>query len=112
MVLVGCKTNSKTENVKIEKKQTTQVMPNLIKPVNQQTVNNSQDNYVSQIIINKCSSESRNVDYCIEVYQPVCGWFTEDILNCKKTYCRESFANSCFACKDKRIIGYTEGKCK
>ncbi len=59
-----------------------------------------------------CPPDSRKVDFCIEVYEPVCGWFTEKPSDCKSIYCKESFANHCFACKDNRVIGYTKGKCK
>ncbi len=60
----------------------------------------------------KCPEDSKNIDYCIEVYEPVCGWFTNKPSDCNSIYCRESYANSCFACKDKRVIGYTKGNCK
>ncbi|MFN3603106.1 MAG: hypothetical protein ACK4UJ_00180 [Leptonema sp. (in: bacteria)] len=59
-----------------------------------------------------CSIESKSKDFCIEIYQPVCGWFVESPIQCMNPYCRESFANECFACKDKRVIGYTNGSCK
>lgn len=59
-----------------------------------------------------CTKESKSVEFCLEVYKPVCGWFVESPEQCKDKYCRESFANDCFACKDKRVIGYTEGNCK
>lgn len=59
-----------------------------------------------------CSPESKKIDYCIEKYQPVCGWFVKNPKDCQNSYCRESFANECFACKDKRVFGYTFGNCK
>lgn len=59
-----------------------------------------------------CSPESKKIDYCIEKYQPVCGWFVENPKDCQNSYCRESFANECFACKDRRVLGYTFGNCK
>ncbi len=59
-----------------------------------------------------CNNQDRNIDYCIEIYEPVCGWTVSHPSECKGKYCRESFANSCFACKDKKIIGYTKGNCK
>lgn len=64
------------------------------------------------MIFKECTVESRNIQYCIELYQPVCGWFTKKPSDCTNIYCRESYANSCFACKDKRVLGFTEGKCK
>jgi hypothetical protein len=59
-----------------------------------------------------CPPGSRKADFCLEVYEPVCGWFTEKPSECNSIYCRESYANQCFACKDNRVIGYTKGKCK
>ncbi len=59
-----------------------------------------------------CSKESKTIDYCLEVYKPVCGWFVSSPDQCISQYCRESFANDCFACKDKRVIGYTMGNCE
>ncbi len=74
----------------------------------EQTINNQN----ASLTFKECTNESRKVEYCIELYKPVCGWFTNNPTECKNIYCRESYANSCFACKDKRVIGYTEGKCK
>lgn len=53
-----------------------------------------------KVIGNKCKSEDRNVDACIEIYQPVCG------MPIKQT-----FSNSCFACSDESVIYYIEGEC-
>jgi hypothetical protein len=48
----------------------------------------------------KCEPEDRDVDACIEIYQPVCGM----PIN-------QTFSNSCFACSDERVIYYLEGGC-
>jgi hypothetical protein len=47
-----------------------------------------------------CTDESRNVDACIAIYQPVCG----KPIN-------QTFSNSCFACINENVIYYTEGEC-
>ena len=47
-----------------------------------------------------CTDESRNVDACIEIYQPVCG-----------RPINQTFSNSCFACMNENVIYYTEGEC-
>lgn len=57
-----------------------------------------------------CKESERNVDACIQVYKPVCGW-TKDPRQCSSQSCRESYANSCFACKDSKILLFTDGSC-
>ena len=47
-----------------------------------------------------CIESSRNVEVCIEIYEPVCGFPIE------KTY-----SNSCFACMDKNVEYYTNEEC-
>jgi len=47
---------------------------------------------------------------CIELYNPVCGWFSPDI-QCVKYPCAQDFSNSCFACSDDNVLYYTEGAC-
>lgn len=47
-----------------------------------------------------CTDESRNVDACIEIYQPVCG-----------RPINQTFSNSCFACIDENVAYYTGGEC-
>ena len=49
----------------------------------------------------ECKPEDRNVDACIEIYQPVCG----KPIN-------QTFSNSCFACMDENIVYYTGGECE
>lgn len=61
--------------------------------------------------VTRCSEVQRRVDYCAEVYAPVCGWFAVRPSDCNDGYCRESFANSCFACKDPRVKAFTSGNC-
>ena len=48
-----------------------------------------------------CKEEQRNVEVCIEIYQPVCGF----PLN-------ETFSNSCFACMSEQVEYYMRGECK
>jgi len=51
-----------------------------------------------------CKAEQRNIDVCIEIYAPVCGWSDSNII---KTY-----SNSCFACMDENVLFYTESECE
>ena len=59
----------------------------------------------------ECPADSRGVDACIEIYQPVCG---QVAVQCVTTPCNpvpETFSNSCFACMNENVISYTEGAC-
>jgi len=57
-----------------------------------------------------CTSEQRGAEFCIELYQPVCGWFKEEI-SCIRYPCASTFSNSCFACIDDNVGYWTEGMC-
>jgi hypothetical protein len=59
----------------------------------------------------ECNPEQRNVDFCIEIYQPVCATVN---IQCITTPCdpiKETFSNSCKACTNKLVSSYTHGKC-
>jgi hypothetical protein len=59
----------------------------------------------------ECLPEQRDVDACIEIYQPVCA--TVKVL-CVTTPCdpvQETFANSCKACMNSLVTTYTKGEC-
>ena len=58
-----------------------------------------------------CTNESRNADACIQLYQPVCGWFDPEIVQCVKYPCAQTYSNSCFTCIDEKIEYWTEGEC-
>jgi len=62
--------------------------------------------FSKELIINdiKCSEEQRNIDFCITLYEPVCGYGFQG--NKIKTY-----SNSCFACSDTDIEFYKMGVC-
>ena len=59
---------------------------------------------------NYCTAKSRNADFCIELYKPVCGWFNQSI-QCIKYPCAATYSNECFACMDPRVEYWTEGEC-
>jgi len=59
-----------------------------------------------------CDDESRNTDFCIEIYQPVCGWFDLEKTQCITFPCATTVSNSCFACQNKDILYWTEGECQ
>ena len=49
-------------------------------------------------------------DVCIEIYDPVCGWFSDDV-QCVTYPCAVTFSNSCFACGDETVEYWTPGEC-
>ncbi|MBI5389598.1 hypothetical protein HZB01_04430 [Candidatus Woesearchaeota archaeon] len=59
---------------------------------------------------NPCTPESRQGEYCTMEYNPVCGWFDENI-NCIKYPCAQTFGNSCAACHDAKVAYWTQGEC-
>ncbi len=63
------------------------------------------------LAVTECLPEQRNVDACIEIYQPVCGIVN---VQCVTTPCdpaQETFANSCKACTNSLVSSYTNGEC-
>lgn len=49
--------------------------------------------------------------FCINVVEPVCGWFDESIYDCETYPCAQEFNNGCWACKNSYVEYYTSGKC-
>ena len=63
------------------------------------------------LAVMECLPEQRDVDACIEIYQPVCGTVN---VQCVTTPCdpvQETFANSCKACVNSLVSSYTNGEC-
>jgi len=63
------------------------------------------------LAVTECSPEQRNVDACIEIYQPVCA---SVIVQCVTTPCdpmQETFENSCKACMSSLVNSYSKGEC-
>ena len=63
------------------------------------------------LAVTECLPEQRNVDACIEIYQPVCASVN---VQCVTTPCgpvQETFANSCKACMNSLVSSYTKGEC-
>ncbi len=59
---------------------------------------------------NHCTESMRDADSCVQVYQPVCGWF-KDSVQCIRFPCAADYSNSCFACMDQNVEYYTDGAC-
>ena len=63
------------------------------------------------VAVTQCLPEQRDVDACIEIYQPVCGTVN---VQCVTTPCdpaQETFANSCKACQNSLVSSFTNGEC-
>ncbi len=63
------------------------------------------------LAVTECLPEQRDVDACIEIYQPVCATVN---FQCVTTPCdpvQETFANSCKACTNSLVCSYTNGEC-
>jgi hypothetical protein len=58
-----------------------------------------------------CPSEERKGEFCFAIEDPVCGFFDPVKVQCEKYPCGQTYANSCFACKDNSTLYYTKGKC-
>jgi hypothetical protein len=63
------------------------------------------------LAVTECLPEQRNVDACIEIYQPVCATVN---VQCVTTPCdpvQETFGNSCEACANSLVSSYAKGEC-
>jgi len=60
---------------------------------------------------NYCTAGQRQGEMCIELYQPVCGWFDPARVQCIRYPCAQTFSNSCFVCHDDKVLYWTEGEC-
>jgi len=63
------------------------------------------------LVVTECLLEQRDVDACIEIYQPVCATIN---VQCVTTPCdpeQETYANSCKACINSLVSTYTKGEC-
>jgi len=50
-------------------------------------------------------------EFCTEEYNPVCGFYNPEQIQCIKYPCAQTYSNGCFACLDKNIQYYTKGSC-
>jgi hypothetical protein len=60
-----------------------------------------------------CSDESRDVETCEDLDEPVCGWFDLSRVECPDDdpCVRSVFPNECGACQNENIEYWTEGDC-
>ena len=57
-----------------------------------------------------CEPSQREAEACIELYQPVCGWFNSSI-QCVVYPCAQTYSNTCFACMEDQVEYWTPGEC-
>lgn len=70
-------------------------------------INNSSDNEEMHL----CTPEQRQIQACIQLYKPVCGWNDPEKIQCIKYPCAQVYSNSCFACANENVLYWTEGEC-
>jgi len=58
-----------------------------------------------------CKTGQRNADACVQVYEPVCGWFDTAKVQCVRAPCAEEYNNSCLACANSEVLYWSEGNC-
>jgi len=74
------------------------------------TVEEVSDEPVGEPGRTECTDEERASEFCIALYQPVCGWMAEHI-KCIKYPCAQTYSNRCFACQNLDVGYVTEGEC-
>ncbi len=58
-----------------------------------------------------CEEESRNVEECVEIYQPVCASVDVECFAAPCEGVLETYSNSCFACQNERVGSFVSGEC-
>lgn len=59
-----------------------------------------------------CEPEQRSVDVCIAIFKPVCAEINVQCVTSPCPSVKETFSNSCEACKSSLVDTYTEGECE
>ncbi len=57
-----------------------------------------------------CTDGERDVEVCNQEYDPVCGWFYDDV-ECDERPCAVNAPNPCEACINEDVEFWTEGEC-
>ena len=70
---------------------------------------NGNDSYEKEM--NFCNPEDREGDFCIQIYQPVCGFFNPEKIQCIRYPCAQTYSSSCFACQNPDVLYWTSGEC-
>ncbi|MFP4524033.1 MAG: hypothetical protein ACLFO2_01780 [Candidatus Woesearchaeota archaeon] len=72
-------------------------------PSDEDSGNASDGDGTSDLERHDCTPDERDVDACIELYKPVCGYSDGSA---------ETYSNDCFACMDENVEYWTEGACE
>jgi len=59
-----------------------------------------------------CTEEERNNSYCTKQLDPVCALKNIQCITEPCSPIQETYSNSCLACAEPEVIGYTKGSCK
>ncbi len=59
----------------------------------------------------ECTPAQKGSEACTMDYNPVCGYFNQDI-QCIKAPCADTYGNACQACADEKVAYYTPGECQ
>ena len=66
--------------------------------------------YVEDISV-KCTAGQRDVDACITLYEPVCATVNIQCITAPCDPIKETFSNSCVACRNPLVDSYLPGEC-
>ena len=58
-----------------------------------------------------CEPDQRGVEACIALFDPVCGYYDGEKIQCIKAPCAQTYSNSCVACADDKVLYYEAGEC-
>lgn len=56
-----------------------------------------------------CTKEQKLADACIEIYAPVCASVQVECITAPCYPVKQTYPNSCYACKEDRVISYVDG---
>ncbi len=69
------------------------------------------DEIISRLSIHKCGGDERLAEFCIALYDPVCGWNDPEKIQCVRYPCADTYSNGCEACKNENVLYWTHGEC-
>lgn len=56
-----------------------------------------------------CTQQQKDADVCIEIYAPVCASVQVECVTAPCNPVKQTYPNSCYACREDRVISYTDG---
>lgn len=61
--------------------------------------------------VSYCSEQSREIDACTMIYQPVCAMVRVECVTAPCDPVPQTMGNACSACTNDRVISFTQGEC-